>query len=41
MDQKLLSGPKNAAKLDRESQKDFFIYSTEIIRQAFLKNIES
>ena len=37
---KIIEWSKNAAKLDRESQKDFFIYSTEIIRQAFLKNIK-
>ena len=38
---KIIEWSKNAAKLDRESQKDFFIYSTEIIRQAFLKNIKA
>ena len=38
---KIIEWSKNAAKLDRESQKDFFIYSTEIIRQAFLKNIQA
>ena len=38
---KIIEWSKNAAKLDRESQKDFFICSTEIIRQAFLKNIKA
>ena len=38
---KIIEWSKTAARLDRENQKDFFIYSTEIIRQAFLKNIQA
>ena len=38
---KIIEWSKAAARLDRENQKDFFIYSTEIIRQAFLKNIQA
>jgi DNA polymerase-3 subunit delta' len=38
---KIIEWSKAAARLDRENQKDFFIYSTEIIRQAFLNNIQA
>ena len=38
---KIIEWSKAAARLNRENQTDFFIYSTEIIRQAFLKNIQA
>lgn len=38
---KIIEWSKNAAKLDKEIQKDFFKFSTEIIRQAFLRNINA
>ena len=38
---KIIEWSKRAAKLDKENQKDFLKFSTELIRQAYLKNINA
>ena len=38
---KIISWASKASKMDKESQKSFFRFSTELIRQSFLKNINA
>ena len=38
---KIISWASKASKMDKERQKSFFRFSTELIRQSFLKNINA